>query len=217
MGKSGNPAKRAEEEREQSEKNGSEQLVVSDVSAFKNRAKGTLVPLPSGMVAKLRRVDLQTMILSGNVHNPLMSVVGEALEKGKGADIGKLTGMDDGEIDLDAVKDMFEMVNHVIVNCFVEPKVHPMPEPDPEDLEDLDEEDEDYEEQVARLVAEEMDDDKLYVDEVDAEDKMFIFQWCIGGTDDVASFRAEARADMDAVAKGKGRKRKAKQSSGSRK
>jgi len=217
MGKSGNPAKRAEEETKASENNGTENLVVSDVAAFKQRAKGQLKELPSGMVAMLKRVDLQAMVLSGNVHNPLMEIVSEALKKGQKADVAKMVGIDEGELDLDAVKDMFEMVNNVVISCFVQPEVHPMPVPSDEDLEDLDEDDEDYDVEYAQLVAELMDDDKLYVDEIDSEDKMFIFNWCIGGTEDVATFRREARADMDAVAKGKGGKRKAKRPAGSRK
>lgn len=38
----------------------------------------------------------------------------------------------------------------------------------------------------------ERDEDKLYADEVDEEDKMFIFQFVVGGTRDIATFRAES-------------------------
>ncbi len=34
--------------------------------------------------------------------------------------------------------------------------------------------------------------DVLYADDVDLEDKMFIFQWCVGGTSDLATFRAQS-------------------------
>ena len=213
--KSGNPAKRAAAKAAEkaSEMNESEELVVSDVSSFKARAKGRVMKLPSGMVAKLKRVDLQDMIISGNVHNPLMSVVSEALEKGQKADIPKMMGMDDGEVDLSQVRDMFEMVNHVMVGCFVEPEVHPMPIPLDDDGEPMDPDDEDYDQEVADL----MEEDLLYVNEIDPDDKMFIFGWCVGGTDDVATFRREARTDMDALAKGKGGKRKTKRAAGASK
>ena len=46
------------------------------------------------------------------------------------------------------------------------------------------------------------DDDLLYVDEVEDEDKMFIFQWTTGGTADIATFRQQASTSLAAVASG---------------
>lgn len=167
---SGNPAKRAEA------------AAASDASAFKKRATGRMLHLPSELVVKAKRVELQTFILSGNVPNPLMETVSAALAKGQKADIPAMMGVDEGKIDLDMINDMYEMVNRVVVASVLEPKVHYAPEE-----------------------GEDRDDDLLYVDEVEDEDKMFIFQWATGGTDDVATFRLEAGADMDALAKSQGR------------
>lgn len=36
------------------------------------------------------------------------------------------------------------------------------------------------------------DPEKLYADETDLEDRMFIFQWCVGGTSDLKTFRAQS-------------------------
>lgn len=173
MGTSGNPAKKAAAKKAAPKKTAQ----VSSASAFKKRAKGQPIQLPSGEVVLAKRVELQTFILQGNVPNPLMSVVSEALEKGQKADIAKMVGVDEGKLDLEMVKDMYEMVNAVVMACIVEPKVHPVPE------------DED-----------ERDDDLLYVDEVDDEDKMFLFQWSSGGTSDLATFREEARKDLATLA-----------------
>jgi hypothetical protein len=164
--RSGNPAKKAAAKK-----------AVSDISAFKKRSQGINLPLPSGLVVKAKRVELQTFILQGAVPNPLMEIVSEALDKGKKADIAQMVGVDENNIDLGMVRDMYEMVNGIVVASILQPKVLPVPESD-----------------------EDRDDDLLYVDEVDDEDKMFIFQWATGGTSDVETFRQEARADMATLA-----------------
>lgn len=187
MGASGNPAKKAAAKKQAASAS------VSSISAFKEQKKGKPLELPSGLVVKARRVELQTFIMKGDVPNPLMSIVGEALEKGQKADIASMVGVDEGKIDLDMVNDMYEMVNAVVCQCIVEPQVHPVPE---------DEDD--------------RDDDLLYVDEVDDEDKMFIFQWSSGGTSDLATFREEARAGLASVAKKQGAKNPAKRSGGTK-
>lgn len=171
--RSGNPAARAAAK-------------TSSASDFKKLSKGVDLPLPSGLAVRAKRVDLGTFLSSGNVPNPLMGVVTEALEKGQNANVAEMIGDDEGKVDFEMVKEMYEMVNKVVISSVVDPKVHEAPE-DPDDR----------------------DDDLLYVDEVDDEDKMFIYQWAVGGTSDIETFRREARADLDAVAEGQGGKRPA--------
>jgi len=201
MGQSGNPAKKStskktpakkrtvmrEPERSREALNEAAKAAAqpmpsgpSDVKSFKKAREGTLLQLPSGLVIRALRVDLQTFILRGSVPNPLMEIVSEALEKGKKADIPAMVGLDEGKIDLETVNEMIEIVDAVLVESVLEPKVHPIPE-----------------DQL-------WNDELLYVNEVDPEDKMFIFQWAVGGTADVEQFREEARADLDALAQGQG-------------
>lgn len=47
------------------------------------------------------------------------------------------------------------------------------------------------------------DPEKLYADEVDLDDKMFIFQWSVGGSSDLESFRKESERLMGALSDGK--------------
>lgn len=173
--KSGNPATRAAQD--------AAAQAASDISAFKKRTKGVPLPLPSGLIVHAKRVELQTLVVQGNVPNPLMEVVSEAIAKGENADIGKMVGVDEGEIDLDMVRDMFDMVEKVCMESITQPKIHNTP-----------------------ALGEERMDDLLYIDEVDSEDKMFIYQWACGGTSDVATFREEARADMATLAEKQGAK-----------
>ncbi len=152
---------------------------VSDFAAFKQRAQGRLLPLPSGLVVRAHRVDLQTFVAKGTIPNPLMEIVQEALQKGQEMDPAAMVSNDEGEVDLEMVAEMMEIVDGVVVETVLEPRIHPMVEE-----------------------GEESDDNLLYVNEVDAEDKMFIFQWSIGGTDDLERFREEATADLASLAQG---------------
>jgi hypothetical protein len=191
MGQSGNPAKKAATKRTTAKKVAAappaeveEQVVdapesVSDIKAFKKRREGQMLQLPSELWVRARRVDLQTFILKGTVPNPLVEIIQEALAKGQKANIASMMGVEEGQIDLEMVNDMMEVVDSVVIETLLEPKVHDLPEG-------------------------ERDDDLLYVDEVDPEDKMFIFQWAVGGTSNLEQFRKEARADLDALAEGTG-------------
>ena len=171
MGTSGNPATAA-----------AQRATASSAADFKKRRAGVHLDLPSGLTVIARRVDLQSFILGGNVPNPLMAVVSEALEKGQKADLDSIIGVGkDGALDLKTVTEMYDMVNRVVVACVSSPAVHPVPEE-----------------------GEIRDDALLFVDEFDDEDKMFLFQWASGGVTDIATFREQARADLDALAEGQG-------------
>lgn len=177
MGQSGNPAKKAATKKTAAKKTAPKVAAPSSLADFKKRSKGELLPLPSGLAVVAKRVELQSFILQGNVPNALMGVVSEALEKGQKADIPAMMGVEEGKVDLDAVNDMYEVVNAIVVASVVNPKVHSVPEDEAD-----------------------RDDDLLYVDELDELDKMFLFQWNTGGVSDLETFRREARADMDALA-----------------
>lgn len=173
--RSGNPATRAAAAK------------VSDISAFKQRAQGTPLPLPSGLVVKAKRVELQTFLRHGQVPNPLMEIVNEALTKGESMDPQAMLSTEDDKVNLEMVGEMYEMVDKVTLASVVEPKIHSIPDDEGD-----------------------REDDLLYIDEVDDEDKMFIWQWALGGTSDIATFRREAGADLDALAQGSGSRGAAK-------
>jgi hypothetical protein len=169
MGTSGNPAKKA-----------AAKASVSSAADFKKRKKGAPLLLPSGLVMVCKRVGLESFLAQGDVPNPLIPIVEQALAKGQSADVNAIIGNTEGGVDVGMIREMLTMVNTVVVSVSIEPKVHEVPEDDEEDR----------------------DDDLLYVDEIDEEDKMFLFQWTIGGTDDVAQFRREAEEGLVALAEG---------------
>lgn len=159
---------------------------VSSTSDFKKRKGGRIMALPSGLVVKARRVELRTFIQHGDVPNMLLPIVEEALNKGREMDLSQIVAQDGG-MNLDMIKDMLEMVDKVVMAVCLDPKVHSSMD---EDGNEIPEED--------------RDDDLVYVDEFDDEDKMFLFQWSSGGTDDVAIFRQEAETGLVALVESQG-------------
>lgn len=164
--RSGNPAKRAQAK-----------ASVTPVSGWKKKgddAPGVaiLLPFPSGNTMRVRNRGFRSFIQAGIIPNSLLGVIEEALAKGKEPDLGKLQ-KDDGTLELTTIDDMFTLMENVMIECSVEPKVHPLPE-DPD----------------------ERSDELLYIDEIDEEDKLFLFQWVTGGTRDVERFRSEYAAHL---------------------
>ena len=150
-------------------------LAPSAASAFKKRSGG-LLTLPSGETVKVKNPGgIRAFISAGMIPNSLMSLVESSLA-GKPIDI-KDALAPDGEINTDMVTDMMALNDRITMACVVEPKVYPVPE---------DEED--------------RQDDRLYVDELEDDDKMFIFQWATGGTKDISQFRRELSSAMDSLA-----------------
>lgn len=133
------------------------------------------VRLPSGNVALLRRMGVETFLKVGLIPNSLVSIVQEQITAAKGGAepdeeaIGEeMTAILD---DPKKLQDVFDMADGILVLVCAQPRVHKTPGPE-----------------------EERDAALLYADEVDMEDKMFIFTWAVGGAEDAASFRKEQSA-----------------------
>lgn len=125
--------------------------------------------LPSGKRMKIRSVGFQAFMKAGIIPNSLMSVVQSAIDKGQ----------KDPDLDVSSteqVEDMMKMMDDVIVFVAVAPEVKPAPKQN-----------------------ERRSDDILYVDEIDEEDKTFIFGVCTGGTRNVEQFRKEQADSLAAL------------------
>lgn len=143
---------------------------ITDVSAWKQRNDrgGRKLKLPSGFVCLARNPGMMWFVEQGLVPNSLLDFIMKAIEGDKpkevAKDVKKMIG--DGQL-----ATMMEFANLVCVHSVLKPKVHALPE-DPEDR----------------------SEDLLYVDEVDLDDKMFIFNWVVGGTADLDRFHEEQGA-----------------------
>lgn len=115
MGKSGNPAKAAE------------QLRISQVGDFKKRIGGVM-ELPSGSVVKLRNPGgLQVFLQGDSIPNSLMPIVQKALNEGKAPQTESFMGKD-GTFDEKLLADMAQMMDNIALKTIVEPPVEPAPE-----------------------------------------------------------------------------------------
>lgn len=146
---------------------------VSSLADFKAK-KGKVVTLPSGLSMRLSSPGMTAFLQSGMIPNSLMATITEAINKGKQPDMSKVNLEDSEELN-----SMLHMIDVVTYRCAVEPRVLPIPEDD-----------------------DERDPDLLYVDELDDYDKLFIFQWATGGTNDVERFRQELDEQVGAVSDG---------------
>lgn len=145
---------------------------VSSASSWKEKSKATLT-LPSGEVCVARRKGLESFIKNGQIPNALMPIM-EAAMGGKAVDPKDLSSqiMDNPG----AITDMFALFDDVCCVIMIDPKCYPVPSAS-----------------VTRS------DDVLYVDEIDATDKQFLFQWAVGGPSDLAKFRQQTSQFMDAL------------------
>jgi hypothetical protein len=136
----------------------------TSVEEWKARSAGRALLLPSGFTAMVRNPGLGMFVEKGMIPNSLMPIVMAALDEGKPPSKRMLKDM---SRDPDAIADIAKLARDVTVACVIKPKIHPVPEDG------------------------DRDNSLLYSDEVDLDDCMFIFQWVIGGTHDLNSFREE--------------------------
>lgn len=148
----------------------------SSVAQWKKKAAGDLIELPSGLTLRIRRVGLQTIMATGIMPNSLLTIAKKAVDKGQGftePTDAELAGLVTSE---KQIEEMLGFFNKLVCFIAAEPEIHPVPEPGVE-----------------------RDDDLVYVDEVDDEDKMFLFQVVTGGTTNLEQFRSEHGSKLDAV------------------
>lgn len=182
--------------------------------AWKSQAAaGIELTLPSENVCLVRRPGIEEIMTSGVVPDELSSIVMKTI---KGAQTGRPQDHQqkkaaEGEIDPKDLQKMFKTTEDVFrlmdsfdkitEMCVLEPKVkwhkrevrgadghikrddkeHPVLEVIPQD---------------------ERDEDVLYTDIVDMDDKMFIFNYVVGGSTDLEQFRQEYGDSLASVSAG---------------
>ena len=160
--------------------------------------EGTIVDLelPSGNVCRVKRVSLPALLSTGAFPDSLMSLVSDKIETATG-EKNKPKEVDPAAAqeflkDPEKLDQLFSSMDKIIPIVVVEPKVlnHRVPV--------LDAEGNDTGKSVP-IPDEDRDEDVLYTDDVDLEDKMHIFQFVVGGVKDVESFRAESASVMGAL------------------
>lgn len=144
---------------------------IASPQDFKKKSRTTLA-LPSGLMVRVRKMDSLKLLMSeGDIPNSLMKHVNLAIQDGV---VNEKELAD--ELDFDDLQQVQQLMDRITIECWVEPRIYPVPD-----------------DEANRI------DDQLYIDEVDLEDKMFVFQWVMGGDTDVERFRQEHQATMDTM------------------
>lgn len=163
---------------------------IASPQDFKKKSRNRVeLELPTGAVIIAKGItSMRTFLQSGVIPNGLMQIIQESIDKGKEPDLDTMlqpTG-EDGKVDPGAIDDMLALIDNATVECWILPPTALPPEKDEEGNE-----------------LTERSDEVLYTDEIDDQDKLFVFQWAIGGSDDLETFREEQAAGMGRLRSGK--------------
>lgn len=155
--------------------------MVTNAKEWKKAGDTGLVDLelPSGNVCQVRAPGMQAFLAKGLIPNSLMGHIKDRLEANAGkqspaqrkkaeAEAARQM-MEDISKDPEKIQDLLDLCDRVVLECVKQPHVEPAPE---------DEDD--------------RDPDLLYVDEVELDDKMHIFNFAVGGTRDAQQFRSQS-------------------------
>lgn len=154
------------------------------VASWKMATAGSLLSLPSGNTCLVRTPGLGAFIKQGKIPNSLLGIIQEAMAS-KGASTEDVD-VDSFLQDPEKLAGIMQLCDEITVDCVVDPRVYPAPI-DPSTGE------------VLPLGAEGRRDDRLYVDEIDFNDKMAVFNYVAGGTAELEKFREESPADVESV------------------
>lgn len=161
-------------------------------SSWKNKAdkQGKDLELPSGNVALVRAVGMQDLLAGNIIPDQLSPIVEESIRNKKGLPPGKLQSV---LSDTKGINSMFQMVDRIATVAILEPILlmpptcdacHHYYNDDPEHVAfDAG--------SPGHRYAETRDPDALYADEISMEDKLFVFNYAVGGTGDLERFRQQ--------------------------
>jgi hypothetical protein len=177
--------------------------------------RGNQVEVPSGNVALLRRPGPEMFFKAGMVPDALTGIVNESVREKQGLRPEKVKDMAG---DPAMMPKMLAMIDSAVVDAVVEPPVRsnpdcmaPMPS-DPELLCNNTAADDihskvsmkDYHKFIEgdRIPEDQREPMFLYCSEIDFNDKVFIFQYAVGGSPDLVRFREEYSELMAGVSAG---------------
>lgn len=172
-------------------------------SQWKNKIQvdGTDLELPSENVARIKQISPQAFLGSGLIPDPLTAIISQAINTKKGMPPQVVDKIAEDPKQLAAAMELFD---RVLVYVAIEPQIIMPPTCEVcDEYYNVDERHSDTShENYHAYIEGDRDPDTLYADQVDMDDKMFIFNFCLGGTRSLETFRQEQQASMDAVSNG---------------
>lgn len=182
---------------------------VTSAAEWRKGRQPVHVVLPSGHVCKAVNKGMDAFLKAGKIPNALMPIIRAALAEGEGRrakpkDIGK-DALDNPEVLSAAV----ELADTITCECVTEPVIRPVPMRMKSELENEENPEAPENWEPVPLAERDFDDDQypngfLWVDEADLNDKIFIMNWVMGGTQDVERFREELADVVDDIQSGEG-------------
>lgn len=166
---------------------------VGDWKASRHQGEGVKLRLPSGNVCLARNPGMEVFIEQGMIPNSLMPIVMAAVQQGQGLSPKETEKLAE---DPAILTDITEFANRVLVQSVIQPPVQLPPLWTAEDAA------EGYcaAGDVGRVNQNRKDDELLYADDVDLEDRLFILQWAVGGTRDLERFRQQSANAVEGLA-----------------
>jgi hypothetical protein len=159
---------------------------------WKSSKSAKPIEVPSGNIAMVRRRSLEIWWKTGKIPNLLLPMVRQSIATGGPAKIIKEHDWTEDEL-----MQMVQMMDTAVVECVDEPRVYRDPV-----CKSCKREERDAIHSEHEYDGEERDPEKLYVNDVDFDDKAFIYQYVIGAVDDVASFRKQQAVNVEPVPDG---------------
>jgi len=189
-----------------------QKLVKSPTTAadWKESRKAVPLDVPSGKTCLVEPRSLDFWVRTGKVPNRLMPLAQKAVATG--SDLSEEELWKAVEEDPEFLQEMMQMVDTVVVFQVKAPVVHAVPTRCKE-CSKLEEAHKDLDHEWE---APDREEDKLYVDEVDLNDKMAVFAFVTGGVRDLESFLQESRGNVPSGADGEGLESPAEQPAGDR-
>lgn len=174
---------------------------VTQASQWKGKSKALASPLtvPSGNVCLVKRPGLEVFLQKGVVPNSLLALLQKAAA-GKGIEDKMLQkGLGDLLADPEKLVELTGFADAVLMECVVEPHVWPVPL---WTIEDAAANSCDPDEVGMKVPDHKRNPDRLYVDYVEMQDKMFVFNWAVGGDASVENFREEQGKLVESLSDG---------------
>lgn len=155
--------------------------------------EGHDVELPSTNVARIKRINPTDFLKGGSIPDPLTDIIRRAIHTKKGLNPKELEKISD---DPDKLASALEMIDRILTQVMVQPVVSMPPACDVAVPDGVCGEyaNTDVHKTPSRAGHHEYHEGArqsgvLYADVVDISDKLFIFQWAVGGTNDLQQFR----------------------------
>lgn len=159
---------------------------------------GSDVELPSGNVALVRQLSPTAFLESGMLPDPLSAVVHKAIHDGKGLNPKQLQRV---MADPKQVTAALELFDRVLAYVVIEPDIS-MPPTCTECGEYANKPQHSGQADGHRYREGEREEGVLYADQVVMDDKVYIFNWCLGNTIALKEFREQQEGTMESLQNG---------------